>query len=176
MIPCDILLLNSLETLQAIRQKTGIADRLKQMKIVLVGMKEEPECFLQAVQLGTCGYLLNDASSAEIVAAVRGVFQGEAICPPRLCKSLFDYLSLGAQSKSGKTVPRSRPSQELTCRQRQLMSLVAKGMTNKEIASSLQLSEFTIKNHLHRIMAHLQADSRHAAVDVIRTAGSFLSA
>jgi DNA-binding NarL/FixJ family response regulator len=56
------------------------------------------------------------------------------------------------------------------------MALVAKGMTNKEIASSLQLSEFTVKNHIRRIMAHLQADSRHAAVDAIRTGGLFLSA
>jgi DNA-binding NarL/FixJ family response regulator len=72
--------------------------------------------------------------------------------------------------------PRGRPANDLTCRQRQLMALVAKGMTNKEIASSLQLSEFTVKNHIRRVMSHLQADSRHAAVDVIRTGGLFLGA
>ena len=90
--------------------------------------------------------------------------------------SLFDYLSKRFFLTSEKAETRVRPANDLTCRQRQLMALVAKGMTNKEIASSLLLSEFTIKNHLRRIMAHLQADSRHTAVDLIRTGGLSLSA
>lgn len=175
-IQCEVLLLNSLEILQAIGQKAETAECLKQTKLLLFGMKEDPECFLQAVRLGACGYLLNEASSTEIIAAVRGVAQGEAICPPKLCKSLFDHLSKGFLLTSAKAETRGRPANDLTCRQRQLMALVAKGMTNKEIASSLHLSEFTIKNHLRRIMAHLQADSRHAAVDLIRTGGLSLSA
>ena len=175
-IQCDVLLLNSLETLQAIRQKAETAERLKQIKLVLFGMKEDPECFLQAVSLGACGYLLNEASSTEIIAAVRGVAQGEAICPPRLCKVLFEHLSKRFFLTSGKAESRRRSANDLTCRQRQLMALVAKGMTNKEIAASLPLSEFTIKSRLRRIMAHLQANSRHAAVDLIRTGGLPLSA
>jgi DNA-binding NarL/FixJ family response regulator len=175
-LQCDVLLLNSLEILQAIRRKAETAECLKQTKLLLFGMKEDPEDFLQAVRLGACGYLLNEASSTEIIAAVRGVAQGEAICPPKLCKSLFDHLSKRPFLNSGKVEPRGRPANDLTCRQRQLMALVAKGMTNKEIAASLQLSEFTVKNHIRRIMAHLQADSRHAAVDAIRTGGLFQSA
>jgi DNA-binding NarL/FixJ family response regulator len=175
-IQCDILLLNSLEILQVIRQKAETAECLKQTKLLLFGMKEDPECFLQAVRLGASGYLLNEASSTEIIAAVRGVAQGEAICPPKLCKSLFDHLSKTFLLTSEKAEPRGRSASDLTRRQRQLMALVATGMTNKEIASSLQLSEFTVKNHIRRIMAHLQADSRHAAVDAIRTGGLSLSA
>jgi DNA-binding NarL/FixJ family response regulator len=151
-------------------------ESLRQIKFVLFAMKEDPECFLQAVRLGACGYLLNEASSTEIIAAVQGVGQGEAICPPKLCMSLFDYLSKRFFLTSEKAEMLTRPANDLTCRQRQLMALVAKGMTNKEIASSLRLSEFTVKNHIRRIMAHLQADSRHAAVDAIRTGGLFLSA
>jgi DNA-binding NarL/FixJ family response regulator len=173
---CDVLLLNSLEILQVIRQKAETAECLKQTKLLLFGMKEDPECFLQAVRLGASGYLLNEASSTEIIAAVRGVAQGEAICPPKLCKSLFDHLSKTFLLTSEKAEPRGRSASDLTRRQRQLMALVATGMTNKEIASSLQLSEFTVKNHIRRIMAHLQADSRHAAVDAIRTGGLSLSA
>ena len=170
-IPCDVLLLSSLEALQAIRQKAETIELLKNIKLVLFAMKENPECFLQAVSLGACGYLLNEASSMEIIAAVRGVAQGEAVCPPKLCKSLFDHLSKGSFLTLGKAETRARPASDLTCRQRQLMSLVAKGMTNKEIAATLQLSEFTIKNHIRRIMIHLQADSRHAAVDLIQVGG-----
>jgi DNA-binding NarL/FixJ family response regulator len=53
------------------------------------------------------------------------------------------------------------------------MQLVAKGMTNKEIAMNLKVSQFTVKNHLSRIMAQLQAESRHEAVDVMRAAGAY---
>ncbi len=59
----------------------------------------------------------------------------------------------------------------LTYRQRQLAALVAKGLTNKEIAANLNISEFTVKNHIHRIMRQVDADSRYEAVDVIRSGG-----
>ncbi len=118
-IQCDVLLLNSLEILQAIRQKAETAERLKQIKLVLFGMKEDPEFFLQAVQLGACNYLLNEASSTEIIAAVRGVVQAEAICPPKLCKWLFDHLSKRLFLNSAKVEPRGRPADVLTGRQRQ---------------------------------------------------------
>jgi DNA-binding CsgD family transcriptional regulator len=59
----------------------------------------------------------------------------------------------------------------LTHRQSQLVALVARGLTNKEIAANLNLSEFTVKNHLRRIMKQVDVDSRHEAVDVIRASG-----
>lgn len=174
MIPCDVLLLSSLETLQAVRQKAETAECLRQAKVVMFGMQEEPENFLRAVRLGACGYLLKDASAVQIVAAVRGVAHGEAVCPPKLCRSLFEHFAKGFLTDSTKREPRSHAANALTCRQRQLMALVASGMTNKEIAASLQLSQFTVKNHVRRIMRHLRADSRHAAVDMMRTRGLFL--
>jgi DNA-binding NarL/FixJ family response regulator len=56
-------------------------------------------------------------------------------------------------------------------RQQQLVALVAKGLTNKEIASRLNLSEFTVRNHIHRILKQVDAGSRSEAVDVIRASG-----
>jgi DNA-binding NarL/FixJ family response regulator len=70
--------------------------------------------------------------------------------------------------------PASRP--ELTLRQQQLVSLVAQGLTNKEIASRLNLSEFTVRNHIHRILKQVDAESRSEAVDVIRASGFVLNA
>jgi len=89
---CDILLLSSLETLRAICQRTAEFERLKEIKMVLFGMEENPECFLEAVQLGTTGFLLKEASSTELIMAMRAVAHGEATCPPKLCKWLFDHV------------------------------------------------------------------------------------
>jgi len=168
---CNILLLSSLETLRAIYQRAEECEHLKEIKVVLFGMEEDPECFLQAVQLRTTGYLLKEASSTEIIAAMRTVAQGEVTCPPKLCKSLFDHLSNTFSATSKKVEGRGCAMCELTSRQRQLMELVAKGMTNKEIATNLHLSEFTIKNHIHRVMKSLEVGSRHLAVDVIKANG-----
>jgi len=139
-------------------------------KTVLVGMGDDSAQFLDAVRAGVSGYLLKEASASEVVAAVRAIFKGEAICPPKLCAALFEYLA--QTSRPGQSANLQRRT-DLTLRQKQLVNLVAKGMTNKEIAAKLNLSEYTVKNHIHRIMRTVEADSRHEAVDVIR-AGGFL--
>ena len=142
-------------------------------KAVLIGMNDEPEQFLAAVRAGVVGYLLKEASAAEVVAAVRATFRGEAVCPPKLCASLFQYVSKGGVRGLGARVSTVRPS--LTLRQQKLIALVARGLTNKEIASRLNISEFTVKNHIHRILKNVDADSRSEAVEAVRLHGYRLS-
>src|SRR5262249_20417304 len=107
-------------------------------ELLLVGMEDDEEQFLSAVRAGSSGYLLKDASAADVLSAVRSVSRGEAVCPPRLCLSLFKWVADEARDASRRDSD-SRPS--LTIRQQQLVSLVARGLTNKEIASELNLSE-----------------------------------
>jgi DNA-binding NarL/FixJ family response regulator len=174
-IPCDVLLLDSAELLQMIGDRRKLAEGLEEFRIVLFGAEEEPECFLRAVRMGVLGYLPKDASWAQIVGAVRNVMQGEAICTPKLCKFLFETVSKEVHASTETEEQGGHLVNGLTCRQRQLMGLVAKGLTNKEIAANLRLSEFTVKNHIRRVMTHLGAKSRHEAVDVIRTGGFSLN-
>jgi DNA-binding NarL/FixJ family response regulator len=131
-------------------------------------MEDDEDQFLLAVRAGSSGYLLKDASAADVLSAVRSVSRGEAVCPPRLCLSLFKWVADESRESSRRDAD-SRPS--LTMRQQQLVSLVARGLTNKEIASELNLSEFTVKNHLHRIMKQVDAESRHEAVESARAHG-----
>ena len=104
---------------------------------------------MKAVFLGICGYLLKEASAAEIIAAVRAAVRGEATCPPSLC------MHLGSPEQKEPREAWAADAQNggrkiLTPRQLQLLRLVAQGMTNKEIAKTLNLSQFTVKNHLRR--------------------------
>ena len=69
----------------------------------------------------------------------------------------------------------SLPKPELTLRQQQLVTLVAKGLTNKEIASHLNLSEFAVRNHIHNILKQVDASSRSEAVETIRSYGYAIS-
>jgi len=165
---CDLVLLDALSTPESIRLVEELGERAPRTKVMLFGMDEDPGCFLRAVRLGIRGYLLKDASSAEVIAAVQGITRGEAICPPRLAALLFEFVSKEFRRRSGASDPQTRASLGLTHRQRELMTLVAEGLTNKEIAASLNLSEFTVRNHISRIMKQVDADNRYQAVEVIR--------
>jgi DNA-binding NarL/FixJ family response regulator len=123
-----------------------------QAKTGLFGMDEAPDSFLSAVHLGVRGYVLKDASSVEIIAAVRAVAEGKAVCPPKLCLTLFQSVMQECRHKLGMTGQHAFTKFGLTYRQRQLVTLDARGLTTKEIAANLHLSQFTVKNHIHRIM------------------------
>lgn len=137
--------------------------------LVLIGMEEDEEQFLTAVRSGVSGFLLNDASASEIVSAVRSVARQEAVWPPKLCLALMRSVAGSTREMPAQLKPKA--SHGLTLRQQQLVSLVAKGLTNKEIATQLNLSEFTIKNHIHRIMKQVEAESRQEVVEVVRASG-----
>jgi DNA-binding NarL/FixJ family response regulator len=145
-----------------------------QFKILLIGMDDDPEVFLKAVHLGVRGYVLKDASSSEIIAAVRGVARGEAACPPNLCMALIEQIWRIARCAPPLAHAVGKDRSGLTNRQVQLMSLVAKGLTNKEIAANLNLSQFTVKNHIRRVMRQVEAVNRYDAVELIRATGHLL--
>jgi two-component system, NarL family, nitrate/nitrite response regulator NarL len=141
-------------------------------KTILIGMESDEEQFIAAVRSGVTGYLLQDASSSDIVAAVRAVTRGEAICPPQLRTTLFRVV---AQQTKEIPIQSASSKPDLTLRQQQLVTLVAKGLTNKEIASHLNLSEFTVRNHIHRILKQVNAASRGEALETIRAYGYRIS-
>jgi DNA-binding NarL/FixJ family response regulator len=141
------------------------------IKLVLFGMNENPGSFLRAVYLGICGYLLKDASSAEIVAAVLAAARGEATCPPQLCMTMIQHLSKTGNANLEAPDAQKEDRKALTPRQLQLIRLVADGLTNKEIAANLNLSQFTVKNHIRRVMLRVEAGSRYDAVHLVRASG-----
>ena len=136
-----------------------IRRRAPQLKVVVIGMEESEEAFLSSVRAGVVGYVLKDAHSSDVVAAVRMVVRGEAVCPPRLCLRLFAYF---AKQPMGTSNLRLRTRLPLTRREQELVPMIAQGLTNKEIATQLNLSAQTVKNHVHRILQ--KAGSNRLAV------------
>jgi DNA-binding NarL/FixJ family response regulator len=169
---CGVLLLDSLTSAHAIKLLSELYERAPEVKVVLFGMDDDPQVFLRAVHLGVSGYVSKEASATEIIAAVRAVAQGEAVCPPKLCMALFHEAAHEYHERPAITDREARIKFGLTHRQSQLVALVANGLTNKEIAASLNVSEFTVKSHLRRIMKQVKAESRFEAVDLIRNAGA----
>jgi DNA-binding NarL/FixJ family response regulator len=168
----DVLLMDSLKAACAKDLRELPAPHRPTPKTVFFGMDDDAECFFCAIRNGARGYLLKDASSEEIVSAVRRVAQGEAVCPPKLCGLLFEHVAREKKPLREHAEKARGMKLGLTYRQRQLMALVAQGMTNKEIAGKLNLSEFTVKNHIARVMRQLNADSRHEAAVLIHAQDS----
>jgi DNA-binding NarL/FixJ family response regulator len=168
---CDVLLMDSFQNERCSALLEDLLDQGSAIKFLLFGMDDDADTFLKAVQLGIRGYLLKEASASEIVAAVRAAGRGEATCPPQLCMALMDYVGkMKPERQDGAEAPCGNQKM-LTPRQLQLMRLVAEGLTNKEIAANLNLSQFTVKNHLRRVMRQVEAASRHDVVDVLRASG-----
>jgi two-component system, NarL family, nitrate/nitrite response regulator NarL len=169
---CSVLVLDSFLP-DHLRESLLTEDGLPaSFKTVLIAMEPDEDQFLAAVRSGVSGYLLKDASALEVVAAVRSVSRGEAVCPPQLCSTLFRFV---AQIVSEVPAPVATSKPDLTLRQQQLVSIVAKGLTNKQIASHLNISEFTVRNHIHRILKQVDAETRSEAVETIRSFGYALS-
>lgn len=141
----------------------------RRTKVVIVAMEEDEDVFVEVVRRGAHGYVPNDASAIELVNAVRIVAQGEAVCPPRLCKRLFEVV---AQQSRGPVAQGRRVGKRLTRREAQLVPMIDHGLTNKEIAAQLNLSEQTIKNHVHRILRKVGADNRLSVAAACGLGGS----
>jgi DNA-binding NarL/FixJ family response regulator len=139
------------------------------LKVVMIGMEADRETFLSAIREGIVGYVLKDASAMEVAAAVRSVANDEGICPPCLCRALFEHVANQNTRPAGFMI---RHNLGLTRREQQLVQMIGRGLTNKEIASQLNLSEQTVKNHVHRMLRKLGATDRFGAVDMCRAPGA----
>jgi DNA-binding NarL/FixJ family response regulator len=165
----DVVLLDSAPGLCSEITRLGQERHGKRIRIVMVAMKDDENVFLEVVRQGAYGYVPKDASAIELVNAVRAVAEGEAVCPPRLCKRLFDFVA--QQWTEASTHPVGVGSR-LTRREEQLIPLINRGFTNKEIAAHFNLSEKTVKNHVHRILRKVGAENRFGVASACRATNS----
>jgi two-component system response regulator DevR len=136
--------------------------------VVMVGMEADEGVFLRLVQEGVLGYVLTDASAMEVWHAIRNVAAGEAVCPPSLSVALFRFISHPQMHLPNVSLKKSL---DLSPRQQQLAQLIREGLSNKEVAARLNLSEQTVKNHVHRMLRKVGATDRASMAEMYRTDG-----
>jgi DNA-binding NarL/FixJ family response regulator len=132
---------NGLSTIETLIAK------VPEVKIIILSMHGSKECVVNALRAGAVGYLLKDAATEELGAAIRTVASGKKYLSPALADALIT-ISLGKDTAS-----RSQP--QLTVRQRQVLCLVVAGQTMKEIASTLGLSVKTVEAHRSQMTERL---------------------
>jgi DNA-binding NarL/FixJ family response regulator len=168
----EVLLLVSRGNLdEDLRTIQNVRAAASYVRILLIGATREDGEFLQCVRAGISGFLWREASGDDVLAGIRAVQSGEAVCPGTLCTVLFRYFERDASA-----LPCAGVQQRLglTRREQQLIPLIAKGFTNKEIANHFCLSEQTVKNHLYRMKHKIGAEDRLSIVQRYRTQGFLL--
>ena len=130
---------------------------IRNLRIVMVDMDPDENTFLGAVRAGVVGYVLKDASAVEVASTISAVAAGRAVCPPSLSMALFRCV---AQQTSVPSALFWGSDFGLSRREQQMVELLRERLTNKEIALRLNLSEQTVKNHVHHILRKIGAPNR----------------
>ena len=139
----------------------AIAELVPATKILMLTVSDEEEDLYEAVKAGAAGYLLKEISIEEVAGAIRSVVSGQSLITPSMAsKLLAEFTNLSKQAEQRQAVPGPR----LTSRELEVLKLVAQGMSNKEIATELFISENTVKNHVRNILEKLHLHSRMEAV------------
>lgn len=132
----------------------ALQQSLPHTRILFVNVDDDDRAIIECVKAGASGCVLRDASVQDLIAAVRAVRDGKPPLSPRVITSLFAYVA------SLRDDPDAPAPEALTPREREILALLAEGLSNKEIAERLVLQPQTVKNYGHAIMQKLGIHSR----------------
>jgi DNA-binding NarL/FixJ family response regulator len=158
----DVVLMDvRMPRINGIEAARRIRDLSPSTRILMLTVSDEEDDLYEAIKAGANGYLLKEISVEEVAEAIRAVVQGQSLISPSMASKLlneFNSLAKKAEERQQYPVP------TLTSRELEVLKLVAKGMSNREIADGLFISENTVKNHVRNILEKLHLHSRMEAV------------
>jgi DNA-binding NarL/FixJ family response regulator len=151
-----------MDGVEATRRICAHGDRTR---VLILTTFDLDEYVYAALHAGASGFLLKDTLAPDLLSAIRVVARGDAVVAPAVTRRLLNrYIGTGAGSVGPVPPPVAVSLDAVTDREREVLTLVAHGLTNAEIAGRLYLSEGTVKTHVHRILAKLSLRDRVQAV------------
>jgi DNA-binding NarL/FixJ family response regulator len=161
MAPDVVLMDVRMPRVNGIEAARRIRRTLPSTKILMLTVSDEEEDLFEAIKAGANGYLLKEISVEEVAAAIHSAMQGESrISPSMAAKLLNEFNTLAKVAAEREQLP----APVLTARELEVLKLVARGMSNKDVADELFISENTVKNHVRNILEKLHLHSRMEAV------------
>lgn len=142
---------NSLRLAEAIRKELPAAG------LIIMDVLPVHEELAEFVNAGVAGFILEDATFDDFVETIRSVARGVHVLPPRMTGTLFSQI---AQAAVQRGTPAAIDAGRMTQREREVIALIAEGMSNKEIAGRLGVAADTVKSHVRNVMKKLALHSR----------------
>jgi DNA-binding NarL/FixJ family response regulator len=127
------------------------------VKVIVMDLLPAPEDVIEFVQAGANGFIMKDATIEDLVSTIRSVALGADVVPPALTGTLLSHI---VQQAAGRRTPDLVEAVRMTKREREIMNLIAEGLSNKEIAQRLSIATYTVKSHVHNILEKLALHSR----------------
>jgi DNA-binding NarL/FixJ family response regulator len=164
----DVVLMDvrmpEMDGVEATRQLT---QRFPEVKVIILTTFEDDETVFEGLKAGARGYLLKDISSEDMANAVRRVAAGEALIEPRLTRKVLAEFSRLASVHNSQ--PATKPTPEglqaaLTEREQEVLNALAQGLSNREIAEKLTITEGTVKNHVSSLIDKMGVRDRTQAI------------
>lgn len=163
----DIVLMDiTLPNMDGIEATRLIKKQNPGVDIIMLTVSDDPQSVFPAIKAGAMGYLLKDETPQELIKAIRAVYTGEALLSSRIASILLKEFKTLFEKKEEKvkTSLNGNIYDNLTNREIEVLTLVANGMSNKEIARELIITERTVKNHISNIFQKLHVNDRTQAV------------
>ncbi|MCL5997213.1 MAG: response regulator transcription factor [Chloroflexi bacterium] len=161
----DIVLMDlKMPVMNGIEATRRITEKLPGTQVVILTTYDTDDWVFEGVRAGAQGYLLKESGSEAVVASIRAVHRGESQLDPAIARKVLDAFR---RSLPPKAEPQSRdepPIEPLTERERGILELIAQGLSNREIAIKLSLTEGTVRNYSSKILSKLHAFDRTQAV------------
>jgi DNA-binding NarL/FixJ family response regulator len=153
----DIVIMDiAMAGMNGLEATTRLVKEFPELRVIILSMHTNEEYVLQALRAGASGYLLKDAGISELELAIKSVARGETYLSPPVSKHVIsDYIRrLGGEASRDETADQA-PLERLTLRQREILQLIAEGLTTQEIAHKLDISVKTVETHRMQLMERL---------------------
>jgi DNA-binding NarL/FixJ family response regulator len=155
--PAVVLLDVGLQDGNSLRLAESIRRLLPHVRVVVMDLLPAHQEIADFVNAGVAGFILKDASFDDFVATIRAVAGGDRVLPPRMTESLFSQIADAAVARG---VGTAHEAVRITQREHEVISLIAQGLSNKEIAQRLAIATDTVKSHVRNVMDKLALHSR----------------
>jgi DNA-binding NarL/FixJ family response regulator len=155
--PQVVLMDLGLRSENGVRIVTTMSKEMPHTKVIGMGLIPPQMDIVELVEAGAAGFILKDAPIKHVLETIRAVARGIRILPPVLTGTLFSHVVEHAVRKARGRLP---VAVRMTKREREIITLVSEGMSNKEIAQRINLSTYTVKSHIHNILEKMALHSR----------------
>jgi two-component system, NarL family, nitrate/nitrite response regulator NarL len=157
--PSVILMDVNMPIIDGVQATKMILKEMPEIRVVMLTVNDTEEQLFESLRCGAKGYLLKNLLPNELLTFIHMVYRGESILSGPIVGKVFNYFS-NHPSIEPQIMKSDRKSDILTKREKEILTQVMKGMTNREISLALFISENTVKNHLRNIMEKLQKSNR----------------